>query len=152
MSYIRGFNMEDKLPKFSSTRHAKHFVAYHFIWIPKYRRDILVGKVAERLKQMLKEFAEEIGCEAISLEVMPDHVHVFLRAKPDHSPARIVGYLKGKSARKLLQEFPELRGKTTHGRLWSRSYFVASVGYITNEIVKHYIETQWERELKRRGQ
>ncbi|AHF79424.1 IS200/IS605 family transposase [Thermococcus paralvinellae] len=143
--------MEDKLPKFSSTRHAKHLIIYHFIWIPKYSRDILVGKVAERLKQMLKEYAEEIGCEVISLEVMPDHVHIFLRAKPNLSPAQIVNHLKGKSARKLLMEFPELRAKTTRGRLWSRSYFVASVGYITDEIVKHYVETQWERELKRRG-
>jgi|Wag4MinimDraft_10_1082650.scaffolds.fasta_scaffold01927_1 putative transposase len=143
--------MNSETPMFSSTRHAKHFLAYHFIWIPKYRKDILTGKVAERLKEMLKEFAKEIGCEIISLEVMPDHVHIFLRAKPDYSPAKIVGFLKGKTARKLLQEFPELRTKTTHGRLWSRSYFVASVGYITDEIVKHYIETQWERELKRRG-
>jgi len=144
--------MGGKLSKFGSTRHAKHFISYHFIWIPKYRRDILVGKVAERLKQMLKEYAEEINCEVIAIEVRPDHVHVFLRAKPNLSPARIVGHLKGKSARKLLQEFPELRAKTTHGRLWSRSYFVASVGHITDEIVKHYVETQWERELKRREQ
>ncbi|HII67675.1 MAG TPA: IS200/IS605-like element ISTsi3 family transposase [Thermococcaceae archaeon] len=144
--------METRIPAFSSTRHVKHFLAYHFVWIPKYRRDILTGKVAERLKQMLKEFAGEIGCEVISLEVMPDHVHVFLRAKPDLAPARIINHLKGKSARKLLQEFPELRTKTAHGRLWSRSYFVASAGYITDEIVKHYVETQWERELKRRGQ
>ncbi|AEC52005.1 IS element ISTsi3 orfA-like, probably transposase [Pyrococcus sp. NA2] len=89
---------------------------------------------------MLKEYSEEIGCEVIALKVMPDHVHV-----------QIVNHLKGKIARKLLQEFPELRNKTTNGRLWSRSYFVASAGYITDEIVKHYIETQWERELKRRG-
>ena len=64
---------------------------------------------------MLKELAEEIECEIISLEVMPDHVHIFLRAKPDLSPARIINHLKGKSARKLLQEFLELRTKTTHG-------------------------------------
>jgi len=143
--------MEARIPAFSSTRHVKHFIAYHFVWIPKYRRDILVGKVAERLKQMLKEYTEEIGCEVISLEVNPDYVHVFLRAKPNLSPAQIVNHLKGKTARKLLQEFPELRAKTMNERLWSRSYFVASVGYITDEIVKHYVETQWERELKRRG-
>ncbi|WP_297068988.1 IS200/IS605 family transposase [Thermococcus sp.] len=143
--------MKPELPRIKRTRHAKHFITYHFIWIPKYRRDILTGKVAERLKEMLKEYAEEIGCEVIALEVMPDHVHVFLQAKPNLSPAQIVNHLKGKTARKLLQEFPKLRSKTTHGRLWSRSYFVASVGSITDEIVKHYVETQWERELKRRG-
>ncbi|NJF24417.1 IS200/IS605 family transposase [Thermococcus sp. Bubb.Bath] len=143
--------MQSESLKIKRTRHARHFLTYHFVWIPKYRRDILIGKVAERLKEMLKEYAEEIGCEVIALEVMPDHVHVFLQAKPDLSPAKIVNHLKGKTARKLLQEFPELRSKTTRGRLWSRSYFVASVGYITDEIVKHYIETQWERELKRKG-
>ena len=144
--------MKPETPTLSRTRHAKHYLAYHFVWIPKYRRDILVGKVAERLKQMLKEYAKEIDCEVISLEVMPDHVHVFLRAKPNLSPAKIINHLKGKTARKLLQEFPELRAKTTNGRLWSRSYFVATVGYVTDEIVKHYVETQWERESKRKGQ
>ena len=100
---------------------------------------------------MLKEYAEEIDCEVTTLEVMPDHVHVFLRAKPNLSPAKIINHLKGKTARKLLQEFPELRAKTINGRLWSRSYFVATVGYVTDEIIKHYVETQWERELKRKG-
>ncbi len=144
--------MKPESPRIKRTRHAKHFITYHFVWIPKYRRDILTGKVAERLKEMLKEYSEEIGCEVIALEVTPDHVHVFLQAKPNLSPAQIVNHLKGKTARKLLQEFPELRSKMAHGRLWSRSYFVTSVGYITDEIVKHYVETQWERELKRRGQ
>ncbi|NJE09996.1 IS200/IS605 family transposase [Thermococcus sp. MAR1] len=143
--------MKQEIPIFSRTRHVKHYLAYHFAWIPKYRRDILTGEVAERLKQMLKEYAEEIDCEVIALEVMPDHVHVFLRAKPNLSPAKIINHLKGKTARKLLQEFPELRTKTTNGRLWSRSYFVTTVGYVTDEIVKHYVETQWERELKRKG-
>jgi len=67
--------MKPETPILSRTRHAKHYLAYHFVWIPKYRRDILVGKVAERLKQMLKEYAEEIDCEVIAIEVTPDHVH-----------------------------------------------------------------------------
>jgi len=142
--------MKPETPTLSRTRHAKHYLAYHFVWIPKYK-NALAGKVAERFKQMLKEYAEEIDCEVIAIEVMPDHVHVFLKAKPNLSPAKIINHLKGKTARKLLQEFPELRAKTTNGRLWSRSYFVASVGYVTDEIVKHYVETQWERELKRKG-
>ncbi|WP_143592344.1 IS200/IS605 family transposase, partial [Thermococcus litoralis] len=75
--------MKPESPRIKRTRHAKHFITYHFVWIPKYRRDILTGKVVERLKEMFKEYSEEIGCEVIALEVMPDHVHVFLQAKPN---------------------------------------------------------------------
>jgi len=102
-----------------STRHTKYWCGYHFVWIPKYRRDILVGEV-------LSEILRELGCEPLALDVMPDHV--FALCPPRHSPAYIVNYLKGKSAR-ILQSFPELK-TAIHGKLWSRSY---------------YVEEQWRR-------
>jgi putative transposase len=74
----------------------------------------------------LREILEEVECEALALDV--NHIHVFALCPPRYSPAYIVNYLKSKSARRILQRFPELKSKTARGKLWSRSYFVAAVG------------------------
>jgi putative transposase len=132
--------------KLRSTRHTKYWCGYHFVWIPKYRRDILIGEVAEYTREVLNEILKELECEPLAMEVMPDHVHVFVLCPPRHSPAYIANYLKGKSARKILQRSPELKTKTTNGKLWSRSYFVATVGNVTADIIKRYVEERWEKE------
>jgi len=129
-----------------STRHAKYWCAYHLVWIPKYRRDILIGEVAEYTKEVLSEIINELGCENLAINVVPDHVHVFILCPPRLAPAYVVKYLKGKSARKILQKFPQLKVKAKYGKLWSRSYFVATVGNVTTDIVKRYVEEQWLRE------
>ncbi|MEG9193774.1 MAG: IS200/IS605 family transposase [Candidatus Methanoglobus sp.] len=127
-----------------STRHTK-YCGYHFVWIPKYRRDVLVGDVAEFTGVVLN-ILRELECEPLALEVMPDHVHVFALCPPRHSPAYVVNYLKGKSARRMLQRFPELRTRATREKLWGRSHFVATAGNVTADIVKKYAEEQWEKE------
>jgi putative transposase len=128
-----------------STRHAKYWCGYHFVWIPKYRRDVLVGDVAEYTREVLNDILRELECEPLALEVMPDHVHVFALCPPRLSPAYIVNYLKGKSARRILQRFPGLKTGVIRGKLWSRSYFVATVGNVAADIVKKYVEEQWEK-------
>ena len=131
-----------------STRHARYWCGYHFVWIPKYCRDVLVSEVAEYTREVLKEILLELSCKEIAVEVMPDYVHVFALCPPRHSPAYIVNYLKGKSARRVLQRFPELKSRATRGKLWSRSrsYFVATVGNVTAETIKRYVKEQWEKE------
>lgn len=126
-----------------STRHVKFWCAYHFVWIPKYRRDVLVGEVAEYTKEVLRGIAGELGCEVLGLEAMPDHVHVFLLCPPRLAPSYVANYLKGKSARKILQRFPWLRSGAGYGRLWGRSYFVATDGNVTAEVLRKYVEEQW---------
>ncbi|MGC8992748.1 MAG: IS200/IS605 family transposase [Thermoplasmata archaeon] len=118
---------------------------YHFVWIPKYRRGILIDEVAEYTKEVLKSIAEELGCEIIALEVMPDHIHLFVNCPPRYSPSYLANYFKGKSARLLLKKFPELR-KHTGGKLWTRSYFVSTAGNVSSETIKKYIEEQWGKE------
>jgi putative transposase len=81
---------------------------YHLIWCPKRRRKILGGSIAERLEQLLRETANELGCEVIELAIQPDHVHFFVSATPDLAPNQIVARVKGKSSRILRQEFPYL--------------------------------------------
>jgi len=127
-----------------STRHARYWCAYHFVWIPIYR-DILVGEVDEYTKGIISEIITELGCENLALDVIPDHIHVFILCPPRLAPAYVVKYLKGKSARKILQKFPKLKGKVKHGKLWSRDYFVSTEGNVTSDIVKKYVEEQWMR-------
>lgn len=124
-------------------RHSKtvvYNIGYHFIWCPKYRRPVLVEDVEKRLKKLLKERAKEIGIEIVQMEVMPDHIHLFAKAKPTASPHWIVQQLKGYTSRVLRQEFPKLRSRLPS--LWTRSYYVESVGHISEETIKRYIEEQ----------
>ena len=115
-------------------------IAYHIIWCPKYRRKVLVNEVEDRLKTLLVEKAEEIGCEISIQEVMPDHVHIFIKTKPTLAPHYIVQQLKGYTSRILRKEFPKLKSRIP--TLWTRSYYCESIGHISEEAVKKYIEDQ----------
>ena len=114
--------------------------SYHIIWCPKYRRKVLQGKVADRLKEVLHEKATELDIEIASLEVMPDHVHMFVKAKPVHAPQYLVNQFKGYSSFVLRKEFPALKSRLP--TLWTRSYYVESVGHISEATIKKYIEDQ----------
>jgi putative transposase len=106
---------------------------------------VLVGEVAEYTKEVLRSIAEELGCDTIVLEVMPDHIHLFVNCPPRYSPSYLANYFKGKSARLVLKKFPELR-KYTGGKLWARNYFVSTAGDVSSETIKKYIEEQWVKE------
>ena len=131
--------------EYKSTRHAKYLCNYHFVWIPKYRRKVLTGEVAEYTKEVLRTIAEELGCEVLALEVMPDHIHLFVNCPPRYAPSYLANYFKGKSARLILKKFQELK-KSTNGKLWTRSYFVSTAGNVSSETIKKYIEEQWVKE------
>ena len=115
-------------------------VGYHLIWCPKYRRNVLVGLVETRLKELLVQKAEEIGTSIEKMEVMPDHVHLFIKADPTMSPHFIVQQLKGYTSRTLRREFPALSSRLP--TLWTGSYYVESVGHISETVIKKYIEEQ----------
>jgi len=129
--------------EYKSTRHARYLCNYHFVWIPKYRRDVLVGEIVEYTKEVLKSIADGLGCEIIALKVMPDHIHLFVNCPPRYSPSYLANYFKGKSARLVLKKFPELRKYT---KLWTRSYFVSTAGNVSSETIRKYIEEQWVKE------
>jgi len=117
-----------------------HNVAYHLIWCPKYRRKVLDGKVEKRLRQLLKQKAKENGWVIDTMEIMPDHVHIFVKANPVASPHWIVQQFKGYTSNILRKEFPELKSKLP--TLWTRSYYCESVGHISEDTIKKYIEDQ----------
>jgi putative transposase len=115
----------------------------HVVWCPKYRRKVLGGRVAVRLRELIEAKAAEKGWEIIALEVMPDHVHLFVKHGPKASASYVANQFKGFTSRVLREEFPHLKSQMP--TLWSSSFFVASVGAVSADTIQRYIETQWER-------
>jgi REP-associated tyrosine transposase len=112
------------------------------VWRPKYRHRILGRRVAARCGEVLEQVADEHGWQIAAKDVMPDHVHLFVRVGPTDAPAAVVRAFKGRTARMLRHEFPGLRRFAKV--LWSPSYFAASVGYVSELTVRRYIEHQWD--------
>jgi putative transposase len=122
---------------------AVYSLKYHFVWCPKYRLKVLVGPVEKRLRQLLLEKAKELDASIHALEVMPDHVHLFVESDPRLAPAHLAAQFKGFTAHELREEFPWLR--TRMPALWSRSYYVGSVGTVSEQTVRRYIANQKTR-------
>jgi len=127
-------------PRYRRTSGAVFTLKYHFVWCPKYRRKVLVGPVAEDLRTLLTEKAAELDVVIEALEIMPDHVHLFVSADPTEAPQRLANQFKGYTSRKLREKYPYLESRLPS--LWSRSYYVGSVGQVLEETVKKYIESQ----------
>lgn len=113
---------------------------YHLVWCPKYRRPVLEGAIEKRLREVLEDVRAKHGWTIHALEVMPDHVHLFIESDPIYSVAEIVNRLKGASSRILRSEFPALRSRLP--TLWSRSYYAGTVGAVSDAVVRRYIESQ----------
>lgn len=113
---------------------------YHLVWCPKYRRPVLEGAIEKRLREVLEDVRAEHEWTIHALEVMPDHVHLFIECDPIYSVAEIVNRLKGASSRILRSEFPALRSRLP--TLWSRSYYAGTVGAVSDAVVRRYIESQ----------
>jgi putative transposase len=128
-----------------STRYKKHAggvyaLQYHFVWCPKYRRKVLHGAIADRLEELLHEKANELGVTVEGLEVLPDHVHLFIAASPTDAPQYLANQFKGYTSRVLREEFPDLKSRLPS--LWSRSYYVGSAGHVSADTIQKYIEQQ----------
>ena len=110
------------------------------VWCPKYRRPVITGPVDLRLKEIIREVCAERDAPIVELETVPDHVHLLVSCDPQFGIHRLVKQIKGRSSRLLRQEFPSLKSKLP--TLWTNSYFVATVGGATVEVVKRYVENQ----------
>lgn len=115
-------------------------LTYHFVWCPKFRRKVLVGPVAERFEALVRERCADLTCDILALEIMPDHVHLFVTTPPVNAPQHIVNQVKGYSSHVLREEFPALKRKMPS--LWSRSYYVGSAGEMSANTIQRYIEQQ----------
>ena len=118
-------------------------INYHVVWSVKYRRKILTREVEEYLKTLVFQIAEDKGFTVHLFETGEgDHVHCFVSAPPKMSVTNIVKYLKGITGRKLSERFPEIRGKLWKGELWNHSYYVETIGSVSEENIRRYIEHQ----------
>lgn len=124
--------------------HAVSLVNYHVVFAPKYRRGILVNEIRARLIEVLQSVARDNKWEIIALEVMPDHVHLFISADTRTRPEIVVKRFKGRSSHVLREEFPELLKMPT---LWTRSYFLSTAGNVSSETIQRYIENQWGKKF-----
>lgn len=122
--------------------HTKTDLKVHLVWIPKYRKRVLVGEVAVRTRDILRQIAMEHELEIISGKVSIDHVHVFISYRPTQSISKIVQWLKGVSSRVLLQEFKHLKRQFWGKHFWARGYLAVSSGNVTDEMIKKYIDEQ----------
>ncbi len=130
------------------TSHAVDDLKYHMVWIPKYRKMILKGDLARRLKVVFQEIAERYEFEIDTMEVKDDHVHLFLSAPPRYSPARVAQVIKSISAKMVFKEFAEVKEQLWGGEFWSDGYFVRSVGdEVTSDLIRRYIKYHQDKQL-----
>ena len=113
---------------------------YHMISYPKYRRKVLSEPIAKRLKEVVYSLEDANNFKVLEMEVLPDHVHLLLDVDPTVGINIIVSRIKGKTSNVLNREFPELKRKLP--TLWTRSKFIATVGSVSIDVVKQYIENQ----------
>ena len=136
------------MKKYRTTETTVYCCRYHIIFCPKYRRKVLREPIAERFKQIVMSMQEEQNFYVLGMEVMPDHVHMLLDIDPTIGVNVVVARIKGKTAHILNREFPELPRKLP--TLWTRSKFIATVGSVSLEVVKKYIEGQKTNEQRRK--
>jgi putative transposase len=126
-------------------RHTKtcvFLINFHFVWCPKRRRKVLFGAVERDLRGLIQKQSASLDCRVIALEIMPDHVHLFLNCPPGLAPDEIMFHIKGPTSRVLRQKYPHLARMSS---LWTRSYFCSTGGNVSSETVRRYIETQKTR-------
>ena len=120
-------------------------IEYHFVWVTKYRFHVLKGDVAIRVRELTRQICEAQEIQIIKGSVSKDHIHVLLSAPPEISPSEIMRRIKGRTARKLMEEFPELKKRYWGRHLWARGYFCATVGEMTEDMIKQYLEHHFEQ-------
>ena len=124
---------------YQHSRNKVFLIQYHLVWCPKRRKPVLVGKIKERLEQIIYQVADELGIKILELTINPDHVHLFISAYPTIPVHKIVRRIKSRSSNILRKEFPELLRLPS---LWTHSYFVSTIGTVSKETIKKYIEAQ----------
>ena len=124
--------------------HTVYNIEYHFVWVTKYRYQVLTGAISLRVRDLVRQTCEAFEIRILSGVVSEDHVHIVVSAPPNMAPSEIIRRIKGRSARKLFEEFSELKRQYWGKHFWARGYFCITVGQITEEMVKIYLEHHFE--------
>ena len=128
------------MKEYNHTGHAKYDIKYHIVWITKYRHKIITPEIGRRLKELLVQGSMSRGLTVVKGHIDRDHVHLLLSCPPNMAVSKIVQYLKGRSSRLLQEEYKVLQRRYWGQHLWARGYFCATVGSVTEEMIKEYIE------------
>lgn len=128
--------------EYRKSSHAIYDIKYHVIWVTKYRYKILKGEIGLRLRELIRQGCEARGITIVQGSIGKDHVHILISCPTNLAPSKIVQYLKGRSSHLIQEEFPELKKRYWGQHLWARGYFCATVGTVTEETVRNYIENQ----------
>jgi putative transposase len=124
--------------------HTVFNIEYHFVWVTKYRYKILEGEVGLRVRDLVRQYCEANEIQILSGVVSKDHVHILVSAPPHLSPSGIMKRIKGRSSSKLFSDFPHIKKRYWGRHFWARGYFCATVGQMTDEMVKEYLEHHFE--------
>jgi putative transposase len=132
--------------KLERSAHSVYSLHYHLVVVIKYRRKALYDEaIRERLKQIIWSLADELGIEILAQEPAEDHLHILFTATPTTNLSNIVNVIKGVTARRLRQEFPLIKELLWGDSFWSNSYFIASTGQVSLEVLMQYVESQMEK-------
>ncbi len=122
------------------TKHVTYKIGYHFVWCPKYRKSILTGKIAVFVESEIRRLCDAHKWTIGALTLQEDHVHLFISTPPSVAPSLIANTLKGITARQVFKNYPEVKKQLWGGSFWSRSFYVGTVGDLTEATVRAYIE------------
>ncbi len=126
--------------------HVQYDIEYHIVWTTKYRYKVLEGKIAERARVLIRQCCNSMNVTIIKGAIGKEHVHLLLSCPPSLSVSKIVQQLKGKTSRTLQMEYKELKKRYWGQHLWGTGYFCRSVGTVTREMIKEYIENQQDED------
>ena len=130
------------------TSHCTYDIKYHIVWITKYRKPVITGKIAQQTRELIRIICASNDVEILAGHVGKDHIHLLVSVPPHLSSSKLVQYLKGSTSHKLQMEYKELNKQYWGRHLWARGYFVASSGNVTDEIIAEYIQNQDLEERK----
>ena len=139
------------MENYRKTSHSVYDLKYHLVWITKYRKPVIFGDVAIRLRELIREICKSLDIEIIKGHVSKDHVHLFVSVPPQLSISKVMGRIKGRTSRKMLSEYRRLAKEFWGRHLRARGYFAASSGNVTDEVIMQYIAMQDLEERARDG-
>lgn len=124
--------------------HTVFKIEYHFVWVTKYRYQVLKGDIALRVREWVKQTCEAFEIRIVKGVVSKDHVHILVSAPPTLAPSEIMRRIKGRTSSKLFEEFPVLKKRYWGQHFWARGYFCATVGEMTESMIKDYLDHHFE--------
>lgn len=124
---------------YQHSRNKVYLMNYHLVWCPKRRKKVLQGDIKTRFEEIIQEVCKEQKVKILAMEVMPDHLHLFVSSHPDLHIHELIRRIKGRSARYLRKEYPELLKIPS---LWTHSYFISTAGNVSSDTIRRYIAEQ----------